>query len=56
MMVKKITPVHFKIEYASSDSVKITDKPTALETLQIKIPTQLPIEDKNAALAPPTMD
>jgi hypothetical protein len=34
----------------------MTDKPTALETLHIKIPTQLPIDDKKAALAPPTMD
>jgi hypothetical protein len=55
-MVKKITPVHFKIAYAVSDSLNIADNPTALETLHVMIPTQLPIEERKAALGPPIID
>jgi hypothetical protein len=36
--------------------VKIADKPIALETLQIMIPRQFPIEDKSAAFGPPIID
>lgn len=56
MKVKKITPVHLRIKYARSDSVKTADNPMALETLQIIIPRQFPIEDKSAALGPPMID
>ena len=51
--VKKTTPLHLRIEYAVSDSVKIADKPMALEMLQIKIPMQFPSDERSAAVGPP---
>ena len=54
--VKKTTPLHLRIEYAVSDSVKIADKPMALEMLQIKIPMQFPSDERSAAVGPPIID
>jgi len=56
MKVKKTTPDHLRIKYAVSDSVNIADSPMALETLQINMPAQFPMDDRNAALGPPIMD
>jgi hypothetical protein len=56
MKVKNKTPDHLRIKYAVSDSVNIADRPMALETLQIKIPAQFPMEERNAAFGPPTID
>jgi hypothetical protein len=56
MKVKNKTPVHLRIKYAVSDLVKIADRPIALETLQINMPAQFPIDERNAALGPPIID
>ena len=56
MKVKKTTPDHLRIKYAVSDSVNIADSPIALETLQINMPAQFPMDERNAALGPPTID
>ena len=34
----------------------MADKPIALETAHVRIPTQLPIAERNAALLPPSID
>jgi hypothetical protein len=54
--VKNKTPDHFRIEYAVSERVKIADSPIALDTLQIRIPRQFPIDERKAALGPPIID
>ena len=54
--VKNKTPDHFKIEYAMSERVKIADNPMALETLQIRMPKQFPIDERKAAFGPPIID
>jgi hypothetical protein len=56
MKVKKTTPDHLRIKYAVSDSVNIADSPMALETLQINMPAQFPMEERKAAFGPPIMD
>jgi hypothetical protein len=44
------------IKYAVSDSVNMADSPMALETLQINIPAQFPMDERNAAFGPPIID
>ena len=53
---RKLTPVHFKIEYAVSERAKIADKPIALHVPQINKPVLLPNTESSAAFLPPKMD
>jgi hypothetical protein len=54
--VKNKTPDHFRIEYAVSERVKTAESPIALDTVQINMPKQFPIEERKAALGPPIID